>query len=94
MKIFEIELKNFKSYFCTSINFDPKLNIILGENNLGKTSLFYSLKRMTNFIDNLEVVGLKQISKLFDKSDWFNENIENDLVIKTNLNNIKFSTNL
>lgn len=38
-----IELQNFRNYSDLSLDFDPKLNIIFGENAQGKTNLIESL---------------------------------------------------
>ena len=39
----QIELKNFRNYKDQKVEFDPKLNLILGDNAQGKTNLLESL---------------------------------------------------
>ena len=38
-----VELHNFRNYKDQKVEFDPKLNIILGDNAQGKTNLLESL---------------------------------------------------
>lgn len=43
MKIQKIELKNFRNYYDLDINFNDKLNIIIGNNAQGKTNILEAI---------------------------------------------------
>ena len=43
MYISELCLKNYKSFKNINIKFNEKFNIIVGENNIGKSSIFEAL---------------------------------------------------
>ncbi len=43
MQIDSLNLKNFRNYDSLSISFDPKMNIIYGENGQGKTNILESI---------------------------------------------------
>ena len=42
--ISKIKLKSFKSYDDVTINFDKSFNVIIGENNVGKSTIFEALQ--------------------------------------------------
>ena len=48
MKIKNIHIKNFRLLNDCNINFDSDLNIIIGKNNTGKTSMLYCLEKFIN----------------------------------------------
>ena len=35
-----LKIKNFKSIYNITVKFNPNFNVIIGENNIGKTTLF------------------------------------------------------
>ncbi len=43
MIIKSIDIRNFKSFENITILLNPKTNIIIGENNIGKSSLFEAI---------------------------------------------------
>ena len=43
MKILSLELKNFRNYTHTSVNFTDGLNVLYGENASGKTNMLESI---------------------------------------------------
>ena len=43
MKIYSIELKNFRNYAHCSVEFDPFINILIGQNAQGKTNLLEAI---------------------------------------------------
>lgn len=44
MHISKLKIKNFKCYDEIEINFDPDFNLIIGENNSGKSTIFEALR--------------------------------------------------
>lgn len=44
MYISKLKIKNFKCFDEVEINFDPNFNLIIGENNSGKSTIFESLR--------------------------------------------------
>jgi len=48
MYLSTIDIKNFKGVESLTINFDPKLNIIIGENGCGKTAVIDAIRLMYN----------------------------------------------
>ena len=48
MKIKNVHIKNFRLLNDCNINFDRELNIIIGKNNTGKTSMLYCLEKFIN----------------------------------------------
>jgi len=43
MHLETLELFNFRNYFQLKVKFDPKINLILGENGSGKTNLLEAI---------------------------------------------------
>ena len=43
MHIEKIKLKNFKAFKCIEFNCNETFNVIVGENNIGKSTLFEAL---------------------------------------------------
>ncbi|WP_428831881.1 AAA family ATPase [Flavobacterium algoritolerans] len=48
MYLATINIKNYKGVSSLSINFDPKLNIIIGENGCRKTAIIDAIRLMYN----------------------------------------------
>ncbi|MDR0229861.1 MAG: AAA family ATPase [Flavobacteriaceae bacterium] len=44
MYISRIKINNFKCYNSSEINFDPRFNLIIGENNSGKSTVFEAIR--------------------------------------------------
>lgn len=75
MKIKRVKIKNFRSIGEEGINFEPKdrLNIIVGENNVGKSNILKALKLL---VDTLEEKN-KEISEI----EWHNGVTEREFEI-------------
>jgi putative ATP-dependent endonuclease of OLD family len=75
MEIKKIKIKNFRSIGEEGINFEPKdrLNIIVGENNVGKSNILKALKLL---VDTLEEKH-KEISEI----EWHNGVTEREFEI-------------
>lgn len=75
MKIKRIKIKNFRSIGEEGINFEPKdrLNIIVGENNVGKSNILKALKLL---VDTLEGKH-----KELDEIEWYNGITEREIEI-------------
>ena len=53
MKVKSIQLKNFKGFENINIILNSKTNIIIGENNIGKSSLFEAILLWKKCFDNI-----------------------------------------
>jgi len=84
-----IELKNFRNYEKLKIKFGPKINIIYGNNGVGKTNLLESIyllaltKSHKSFLDNNLIKKDKEISNIRGTFEINNieSNFEIDLAI-------------
>jgi len=63
MKINRIKLENFKIHKNLEINFDEK-NIIIGENGVGKTSIFHAILFGLFGKDSLPSINISNVSSL------------------------------
>lgn len=62
MKILDLKLLNFRNYEKLSLNFDPKKNLIIGKNGMGKTNIveaIYVLAFTKSFRGTKESVVIK-----------------------------------
>lgn len=50
MYLATINIKNYKGVSSLSINFNPKLNIIIGENGCRKTAIIDAIRLMYNLV--------------------------------------------
>lgn len=102
MIIKKISIKNFRNYDSLNLVFSKKINIIYGENGVGKTNLLESIyllamtKSHRSFLDNNLIKENKQFSNV--KGDFEINNIlykfeinlsENKKIIKKDNNEIK-----
>ena len=65
----KLELKNFKSHANTTLEFNPGISLIVGENGAGKSSIFeaitfalfkvYSAKTITDLVRSNKNIGDK-----------------------------------
>ena len=63
--ISKIKLKSFKSYDDVTINFDKSFNVIIGENNVGKSTIFEALQLWKKCYDmSIIASGKKFYSKM------------------------------
>ena len=94
MKIERIRIKNFRSFKEEKIiELRDGLNIFLGENNVGKSNIFISLKKLKMFLENegsYYPKGARTQYPIFLESDWNltrnEENIEIEVIISLNEN--------
>ncbi len=74
MKIEKIRIKNFRSYKEEKIiELHEGLNVFVGENNVGKSNIFISLKKLKMFLENEGNSYPKDAQTqhaIFLKSDW------------------------
>ena len=54
MYIKRLELKNYTSFDSLQLDFSPNINIISGENNIGKTNIIKALYSTTRTIDDIQ----------------------------------------
>ena len=67
MYISELHLKNYKSFKDINIKFNKKFNIIVGENNIGKSSIFEALL-LWKHIYNLFIKTTKKGKKFYSST--------------------------
>ena len=86
MIIKKLSIKNFRNYDSLNISFNPKINIIYGENGVGKTNLLESIyllaltKSHRSFLDNNLIKKNKEFSNI--KGDF----IINEILSKFEIN--------
>jgi predicted ATP-dependent endonuclease of OLD family len=59
MYIKRLELKNYTSFDSLQLDFSPNINIISGENNIGKTNIIKALYSTTRTIDDIQTENEK-----------------------------------
>jgi putative ATP-dependent endonuclease of the OLD family len=77
MKIVKVELANFRALETVSVGMQ-QFSVLLGENDVGKTSFLYALDKF--------FVG----KKLNDPKDWFRKNTEVPIRITVTFAGIPF----
>jgi predicted ATP-dependent endonuclease of OLD family len=70
MKIKSLYLKNFRAYKDIKVNFDEKMNVIIGQNDIGKSTI----------LEALDIFFGQEVIKI-DITDWNKEKEENKIVI-------------
>ena len=72
-----LRLRNFRRYRDATLRFQPGVNFIEGQNNVGKTSLFYAIEyaffgRVENFktIRSLMQPGKRSLPPVVLRRDW------------------------
>ena len=97
MKIVKLKLKNFRNYDNLEIEFNDKLNIIIGNNAQGKTNILESIYFLSITKSNLAVNDKNCIKKdmLFSKleCDLIDKNYKKKLSILINTNGKKLEIN-
>ena len=97
MKIDKLHLKNFRNYDNLDINFNEKLNIIIGNNAQGKTNILEAIYFLSITKSNLPVNDKTCIKKeqLFSKIEGniITDNYNKKLSILMNANGKKLSVN-
>ncbi len=88
-----ISIKNFRGFDKLEINDIKKINLLVGQNNCGKTSILEAIAIISGMPDCLIAYRLNKIRRIYENSelknlfynfDYKNNNIEFDY----NLNNI------
>lgn len=50
IKLFSLRLRNFRGYVDTKICFDNDLNVIIGKNDVGKSTILEALEKYPNIL--------------------------------------------
>ena len=91
MKINRIRLENFKIHKNLEINFDEK-NIIMGENGVGKSSIFHAILFGLFGKDSISSVNISNVSSLI-RIGSYNLNVELEISDRNTLYKIIRSSN-
>jgi len=91
MKVNRIRLENFKIHRDLEINFDEK-NIIIGENGVGKTSIFHAILFGLFGKDSLPSINISNVSSLI-RTGAYNLNVELEISGDTSYKIIRSSNN-
>lgn len=82
MKIYKLEIENFRLLKNFSIDLEKELSLVIGKNNTGKTSILSVLNKFLNYseknkfsIDDFNIEFKKSLEKLIEDDD---EKLEND----------------
>ena len=68
MKIRDITIRNFRGFDNKSFDFDSRMNVVLGDNTTGKTTLLHAVQiALGAYLKSLTLV--KGISRNFKKGD-------------------------
>lgn len=68
MKIRNITVRNFRGFEQKSFDFDPRMNVVLGDNTTGKTTLLHAVQiALGAYLQSLTLV--KGVSRNFKKGD-------------------------
>ena len=68
MKIRNITVRNFRGFEHKSFSFDPRMNVVLGDNTTGKTTLLHAVQiALGAYLQSLTLV--KGVSRNFKKED-------------------------
>ncbi|MBK8042614.1 MAG: ATP-dependent endonuclease [Haliscomenobacter sp.] len=92
MKVFKIEIKNYRLLKNFSMDLEEDLSLIIGKNNTGKTSILLALEKFlsqterNNFsFDDFNIEFKKEISRLIDSDEEVLEDKYDRLGIKLRL---------
>ncbi|WP_411684691.1 AAA family ATPase, partial [Aeromonas caviae] len=68
----KIKLLNFKRFIEFEIEFDPKMNVIIGDNEAGKSSILQAIELLSSGSRHkVESVGLESLLNKTAISDFF-----------------------
>ncbi|GEM_PF-6255341 len=85
MKLKKITLKNFRRFQQKiTLDLNKEFNVIIGENNSGKSSFFSAIKKVNLFAKlrtNTQIIRNGQEESIFTKSDWSYEKEDDELLI-------------
>jgi len=92
MKIFKVEIENFRLLKCFSIELEKELSLVIGKNNTGKTSIlsvldkFLSQSDKNRFsFDDFNIKFQKELKALIEDTDELSEERFKQLGIKLRL---------
>lgn len=96
MKILDLKLLNFRNYEKLSFSFDPKKNLIIGKNGMGKTNIveaIYVLAFTKSFRGSKENVVIKYNTDLTRVEGTILDNYKNDykVILKENDKTVKIN---
>ena len=98
MKILNLKLLNFRNYEKLSLDFDPKKNLIIGKNGMGKTNIveaIYVLAFSKSFRGTKENVIIRYNTDLTRVEGTVEEKYKNDykVIVKENDKTVKINNN-
>lgn len=98
MKILNLKLLNFRNYEKLSLDFDPKKNLIIGKNGMGKTNIveaIYVLAFTKSFRGTKENVIIRYNTDLTRVEGTVEEKYKNDykVIVKENDKTVKINNN-
>ena len=98
MKILNLKLLNFRNYEKLNLDFDPKKNLIIGKNGMGKTNIveaIYVLAFTKSFRGTKENVIIKYNTDLTRVEGCVEDTYKNDykVIIKENDKTVKINNN-
>lgn len=71
-KITKIKLKNFRRFSSFEVSFDEKLNILIGDNEAGKSSILTAIDLVLSGSRNkVETVGLENLFNIHAIEEFF-----------------------
>lgn len=72
MRINEITIKNFRGFENRTFDFDPRMNVILGDNTKGKTTLLHAVQiALGAYLQAMKMIsGGKSFSRNFSSNDY------------------------
>ena len=96
MEILSLKLDNFRNYFHLNLEFDPKMNLIIGSNGSGKTNLIeaiYVLALTKSFKSNYDEVLINNQQESTRIEGKIKTNITNKYIIEINKEGKKVKIN-
>mgnify|MGYP003489602513 CR=1 FL=1 len=80
MKIFKIEVENFRLLRNFSMDLENELSLVIGKNNTGKTSILFVLEKFLNqpdrnkfLFDDFNIEFKKELKTLIESADLVTE---------------------
>ena len=98
MKLISIKLKNFRNYDSIDLNFNDKLNIIIGNNAQGKTNIleaiyYLSITKSFLSVNDKNCIKFSEVFSRIDSQIIYSNNIKNKLTVIINENGKKLLLN-
>ena len=92
MKIFKIEVENFRLLKDFSIDLEDELSLVIGKNNTGKTSLLIILEKFLNqsernkfYFDDFNIEFKKELKKIIEQTEDISEDSYKEIGIRLKL---------